>query len=196
MAKHGLWLMAAAVSAVATVAPANAQRSADPNLGHFYMGRQQIEIIDESPQVQYRTNGGAAGPSGGFSAPGANGPVALPRAGFQSYTPIAPPVNNSLPRVPNGVPPKLPPSGPMGANGMRAQAGALPGGAKARTAAKKPAGDPNAVKAYKSYKGYGGPVTTPAVVAPPVGLGFGNQQSSTNVQGSVLHWARKNRGGM
>ncbi|CAM6000428.1 unnamed protein product [Sphagnum balticum] len=37
---------------------ASAQRQTDPNIGHFYMARQQVSITDDSPVINNRVNGG------------------------------------------------------------------------------------------------------------------------------------------
>src|SRR5277367_4322235 len=76
----------------------NAQRSGDPNLGHFYMGRQQVQIIDDSPMI----SPGSIGTAGSGKMNGAlpNRPMALPKAGWQTYTPMeSPGSTTSLPKV-------------------------------------------------------------------------------------------------
>jgi len=168
------------------VAPAEqalAQRSSDPNFGHFYMGRQQITITDDSPIINdQRTMQGPGGGGGNGGLPA--GPIPLPKAGWQPYSSTIPGVQTALPKVVNGVPPKMP-AAPAGPKAMQGNAGAL----KAKAPA-KPAG-PVTVKSYNAYKGYGGslPGSTGAGAS-----GGPSYSSNTAVQGSVLHWARKKAG--
>ncbi len=170
-------------TAVAAIAPAFAQRQGDPNMGHFYMARQQITITDEAPMVNdQRTNPAAAQASGSGGMPG--GPMALPRAGWQPYSQSIPSLRTSLPKTNNGVPEKAPPPPPVG---MRGRAGGLINGA--RTASKPKSSRPTTasapsapvVKAYSPYKQY-----EPDSAA----AGSAAMQSNSNVRGSVLHWAR------
>jgi hypothetical protein len=172
----------AALACVAVASPdARAQKDGDPNLGHFYMGRQQITITDDAPMVNdKRSNGAAPGAMQG-AMPARRAP--LPAAGWQSFAPAAtnPNLSTSLPKVVNGVPPKEVAKPLAKMNGTKGKAGAL-GAAKP-----KPAGpfvDPKAVQAYKPYASSAGPLL-------PAGAGGDvNQQSKSNVQGNVLHWAR------
>ena len=163
---------------------AQAQRNNNPNLNHFYMGRQQVQIIDDSPIIMNRPGG--AGGSGNMNGSLPNRPIALPHAGWQSYTPAQPPgFASGLPKtVLKGVPPKPVPNGPTG---NKAKAGALAAGNKGKSKGKPVtvAGSPTAVSTYKPYATY--------KPAQPAGLGAAggnNQQTSTNVRSSVLHWAR------
>ena len=81
--------------------PANCQQNYDPNLGHFYMGRQQITIENNTPIINDRTGGttGGGGNGGLLSRP-----VPLPQAGWQPYAPIETPgINPNLPKVPGPV---------------------------------------------------------------------------------------------
>jgi hypothetical protein len=183
------YIAIAMLSAASAASPAVAQKSGDPNLGHFYMARQQIQIMDDTPAVNdMRTQpappGAAQGPPG---IPGR--PVGLPRAGFAQYAPpptAAGPVG--LPKVVNGVPPKAPPA-VMPKTG---QAGAY----KTKpAAAPKPTG-PITAKKYAPYNGYGG--GNP--YSPPVAASSGSN-TSTAIRGtlmnqgpSALHWARTRNG--
>ncbi|MBX9876931.1 MAG: hypothetical protein K2Y22_00590 [Candidatus Obscuribacterales bacterium] len=157
--------------ALGIAAPVLAQdgRQADPNFKHFYMARQQVQVIDESPIITNQTGGGGAG---GANAPAAAQP--LPRASFQSYFQGSPQAPNNLPKVFNGVPPKLPPA----PNAMNAQPGKLKP-KKAQAKSTYPG-----LKAYKPYSGYGGST-------PSTGDSSGTSSTSSNVHGSVLHWRRK-----
>lgn len=159
------------------------QKTYDPNLNHFYMGRQQITITDETPLVHDKTTGTAGGASSNGALPGR--PVPLPSAGFQSYTPeTSLPNTKSLPKVINGVPPKTP---PPQTSGSKAKQGKL----QSRKVIAGPAttGSPKGVSAYKPYATYSTPSATTSSAQ-----GSANQQSSSNVRGNLLHWARGNRG--
>lgn len=169
--------------------------SANPNMGHFYMARQQIQITDDSPVINYK-GGGAPGQMGAQGmAPGA--PMPLPRAGFQRFSQTLPSYSNTLPQVNNGVPKAPPPVRQNLNSGMQAKAGNLkPSKKKAAAKGKKPDAAPKAVttpKAYSPYKGY-----DPKIAPPPShsanAQGGGGARSDTKVRGSVLHWAR-GRGG-
>lgn len=185
-----------ALSVVALCAPAvlaqNSQYQGQPqNLGHFYMARQQVHIIDESPMVTRETlPAGQGGGSNLGAAPGAmNRPMPLPRAGFQGYfKPSGSSPASSLPQTANGVPVPAP-AAPRGPAGKRATAGTL----KPKTASSggtKPAGaaggGPTTAKAYNPYGGYGS--------GPAVGTVAGNSNAgmSTNrqVKGSIMNWKR------
>ncbi|RTL35989.1 MAG: hypothetical protein EKK48_26890 [Candidatus Melainabacteria bacterium] len=166
-------------SAAMAIAPALAQRQSDPNIGHFYMARQQITITDEAPMVNDQRTNPAAAQAGMGGMPG--GPMPLPRAGWQPYSQSIPSLRTSLPKTNNGVPEKAPPPPPMG---MRGRAGGLINGPK--TAAKPKSSQPPApsapvVKAYSPYKQY-----APDSAA----AGSAAMQSNSAVRGSVLHWAR------
>ena len=155
------------------------QRSTDPNLGHYYMGRQQITITDETPMVIDKTTGGAAGGGGAAgSLPGR--PTALPRATFQSYSPEAPlTTGRNLPKLVNGVPPKAPP--PQAA-GRKAKPGKLAAG---KSTPKPSVNTPTGASAYKPYQTYGAPSSTASSA--------GSASTQSNVRGNLLHWARGNR---
>lgn len=161
-------LLVALITTIGLAAPVLAQDGRqDPNFKHFYMARQQVQVIDESPIITNQTGGG--GQAGGGAPAGAQ---PLPKAGFQSYFQGSPQAPNNLPKVFNGVPPKLPPA----PNAMNAQAGKLK---PKKAAAKSYPG----LKAYKPYSGYGG--------STPSGDASGGSSTSSNVHGSVLHWRRK-----
>lgn len=167
-------VLIAFIATLGITAPALAQegRQSDPNFKHFYMARQQVQVIDESPIITNQTGGGGAAGQG--AAP--QGAQPLPRAGFQSYFQGSPMAPNSLPKVFNGVPPKLPPAGP---SAMSGQAGKL----KPKKAAAKSSYP--GLKAYKPYSGYGG--ATPKGSADA----SGGSSTSSSVHGSVLHWRKK-----
>lgn len=156
-----------------SVLPASAQKQSDPNLGHFYMARQQVSITDDSPVIINRQGGGAGAPGTGALPAG---PMPLPRAGWVPYSQSVPGLSTNLPRTNNGVPPKMAPAAPPRA--MKARTGALK---VPRATAAVPSG-PAPVKSYGSYKTY------PQEQQPVGGLATNN--SSANVKGSVLHWAR------
>jgi hypothetical protein len=165
------WLALSAISL-----PASAQRDTDPNLGHFYMARQQVTITDETPVVVNKKN-----PPAQPGAPGAGslpaGVPPLPAARWSQYAPIdtPPSLSSSLPKVSNGVP-KAPPPGPPGTKG---KTGKLAAGAKPKTGP-GPAVDKSVPAAYEPYKKFS-----------PEAAVSGANQSSGNVKGDVLHWARR-----
>jgi hypothetical protein len=173
-------LMALSVAACATL-PALAQRQSDPNIGHFYMARQQITITDDAPSVNdQRTTPAAAAAQGSGALPGR--PMGLPRAGWQPYSQSIPSLKTSLPKTNNGVPEKAPPPQQPSAAAMRARAGAL----KAASAAQQKASQPSVpvVKAYSPYKQY-----APDSAA----AGSAALNANSAVKGSVLHWARSRK---
>lgn len=161
--------------------PALAQggyRSNDPNIGHFYMARQEWQYIDNSPVVTGQP--GSPGAAGQGAMPPAAAPAPLPKAGWVPYSSTIPSVQNALPKVNNGVPKPMPAAAP-GPSGQRGKAGSL--NLRRPAAAAAPAGPP-AVKSYAPYKGYGGGSTGSAASG---GAGY---SSSTQVKGSVLHFTR------
>jgi hypothetical protein len=182
-------------------APALAQRQVDPNIGHFYMARQQITITDDSPVVQNKTNGPQSNAGGGGGQGGMqNAPAALPRAGWMPYSQDVPGLRTNLPATNNGVPQKPPPqqaqprgqhagrggllkSSNGGGNGGGNGGKSSKPGANSATAA-APA-NRNAVQAYSPYKHYA--PESPA-------SGSAAMQSNANVKGNVLHWARRGLG--
>ena len=159
----------------------------DPNLGHFYMARQQIQILDDAPAVNdLRTQ---PVPPGQQNQAGAmmNRPVPLPRAGWQGYASSIPSMSNSLPKTFNGVPPKGPPPMPPGVSPKMGKAGAYKAGSK-KGSAVPGAGAPTSpatAKTYAPFEGYGG-----AAPAARTTTASGGSSSSTHVQGSLLHWSR------
>ena len=180
----------------------------NPNMKNFYMARRQITITDEAPAVNdQRTNPqpGAAGAGPGM-APGMG--RALPKAGWTPYSQFVPGLSTNLPKTNNGVPVPVT-QAPPGPTGMRGKAGKLKGSkgasSKPKTASGGGGGGPS-MKTYTPYKGYGAPAQmvkgggTPNYTAGgtsspggSTGYGYGNQQTETNVRGSVLHWARVKR---
>ncbi len=147
------------------VQPAFSQRDYDPNFNHFYMGRQQWTVEDNSPVIINRAG----------TAPGAmNGALpnrpALPKASWQGYAPIDnPATNNNLSKAGGGARSKnIGHSKP----GQRGQAGNLTGN-------KSPSG----TNAYKPYATYSNPTNAPNTGTDP--------STSTRVKGDLLHWARR-----
>ncbi|MBZ0187642.1 MAG: hypothetical protein K8F91_15450 [Candidatus Obscuribacterales bacterium] len=195
MAKHGYRLVAALTLAalpwaVGEAAWAGNANSSNPNMGHFYMARQQIQITDDSPVINYK-GGGAPGQAGATAAP--SSPVALPRAGFHRFSQNLPSYSNTLPQVNNGVPKAPPPVTQNLNSGMQANAGKIKAAAKKKSSAKskKPAATtpakPITVKTHTPYKGYD-PATPPKhTVSSHSTTGA---RTDTKVRGSVLHWAR------
>jgi hypothetical protein len=188
--RHSLTTILCGALVAVSTAPALAQgfngnqygRGSNPNLGHFYMGRQELQILDDAPNVNdMRTNPRAAAPQAAQ-----RGPAPLPRAGFMPYSQSAmtPSMSNSLPQVVNGVPPKpVPVIQKSGINPKLGKAGVYK--------ASKPPSRPVATTArtYAPYKGYGG--GPPAGVASgPSGYGGPSSGSATRVSGSLLHWSR------
>lgn len=167
----------------ASTLPANAQRNDNPNMRNFYMARQQVQIMDDAPQVNdYRTNPGAGSTA---PAPMVTGPQALPRAGFNTYMGSYSGGNarSALPQVNNGVPPKLP-SAPE-RTGLKANAGKL----KIKSTPSVAKG-PTVAKTYKQYQTY---AAAPQAGSPPSGGSLLN--ANTSVKGSVLHWNKRRSGG-
>jgi hypothetical protein len=161
---------------------ANAQRGGDPNMGHFYMARQQITITDDGPLINNKMQQAAPPGAAGALAPGIQ--QGLPAARWSQYAPTenAPSLSTSLPKVVNGVPPKMAP-GPAGQKG---KAGRL---AVARPKAATPpvAKAPQGPATYAPYKKF----------SPEAAItGASNAQSSGEVKGDVLHWARRAHQGL
>jgi hypothetical protein len=181
-----------AAAFVAAGLPAMAQqagRPADPNLGHFYMARQQIQILDDAPVVNdMRTQPAPAQQQQAGALP--NRPVPLPRASWQPYSqqqqgPAS--FATSLPKTFNGVPPKGPP--PRMVAPKMGKAGAYKTGKKPASA--KPVAQssgPPVAKTYAPYQGYGGNVPAARPVA------TGGAGASTAVKGSLLRWSRTRAG--
>jgi hypothetical protein len=164
--------------------PALAQgRSSDPNIGHFYMARQQWQVLDDAPQIYDKRSDPSAAPVNQQSGL-PRGPAPLPRAGFMPYSSALPSgMGAGLPQVVNGVPKKLP-----------AQRMVAPRTAKAGAYKMKPTPRPSGpvtAKTYAPYGGYGG--GTPVSTGPTPGNGNYGQSgvsSSTGVKGNLLHWSR------
>ncbi len=160
----------------------------DPNLGHFYMSRRQITIEDNSPIIINKTgNAMAPNPYQG-SLP--NSGMSLPKASWQQYSPSVTNFKPNLPTVYKGIPtpapqatpsPNLPVANTAKANSLKNKA--------------KTAKDNNTVKAYSTYKGYGGKVTntssssvTTAQTKMQSGQMQSNKQINSSVNGQLLHW--------
>ncbi len=179
----------------------------NPNMKNFYMARRQITITDDSPAVNdQRTNPQPGAPGAGPGmAPGMG--RALPKAGWTPYSQFVPGLSTNLPKTANGVPVPVT-QAPPDPTGMRGRAGKLKG-SKASSSKPKAAssgGGGPSLKTYTPYKGYGAPAqmtkgggvpnyTAGGTSSPSAssGSGYGNQQTETNVRGSVLHWARVKR---
>jgi hypothetical protein len=164
---------------------ANAQRQSDPNIGHFYMARQQVSITDDSPVINNRVNGGAA--PGAAQMPGNGalpaGPMPLAPARWQSFAPppTAPSLSTSLPQVNKGLPTK----GAMPGTGNKGNTGRLPGkggggGGKPGAVISQPSAPVAA--GYTPYKKF--------AVEAPAATSVGNG-ANAKVYGDVLHWARQ-----
>ncbi len=189
-----------AVVSVSAVGPAWAQRTNDPNLNHYFMGRQQWEIMDNTPIIKDKTGApGAPAASGAMPA----GAPPLPKAGWQQYSPppeTQPGLSTSLPKVNNGVPTK----GPTPGTGLRGKDGKLIVTNKSNKSGKNTGTNAGANKAaanklppgvaaqYEPYKKF-------AVEAPTSAAA--GAQSNAQVHGNlvpqahtdVLHWARQRR---
>jgi hypothetical protein len=166
-------------------------QGAPSNLRNFYMARQQVHIIDESPMVTRSTiPGGQQGGGGAHQPQNLNRPVSLPKAGFQPYFTSGQQMggNSSLPTTSNGVPRQAPPRVVQGL--PAGKPGAIRRKGAPVTAATKPTGAP-VTKAYNPYGGYGGGQASGMSYGS--GAGSGSNSSSRNVKGSVMSW-KKNRG--
>jgi len=120
------------------------QNSYNPNMGHFYMGRQQWTIEDDSPIINNRTG----------TAPGAmNGALPnrapLPKAGWQGYAPI------DNPRSVNST--------PKASSSSKTKSAASKAGQKGKAGNLSPSG----VTSYKPYATYSNPANTPSPGADP-----------------------------
>jgi hypothetical protein len=147
------------------IQPAFCQRDYNPNFNHFYMGRQEWTVEDNSPVIINKT--GTA--SGGMNGALPNRPP-LPKAGWQGYAPVdKPAANNNLPKAPGSTRPK---SASHSKAAYKGHAGNL-------TGTKSPSG----VNAYKPYATYSNPANAPNTGA--------ESSTSTHVKGDLLHWARR-----
>jgi hypothetical protein len=190
-----LYVLLAAVSGLSALCPEafgqQQYRGVDPNISHFYMARQEIQIMDDAPAVNdMRTQ---PGPPGSKNAPPPSQRQALPHAGFMPYSQNVPSLRNGLPNVYNGVPQKAPPP-VLGIDPKSAKAGAYKGkGAKGAGGKQGAPAAPTVAKTYDSYQGYGGKGAAP----PPTSASAGSS-ADTRVQGtmlnrsgaSMLHWQR------
>jgi hypothetical protein len=160
---------------------ANAQRGSDPNMGHFYMARQQVTITDDGPLINNKMQQAAPPGAQGALPPGVQ--QGLPTARWSQYAPTDnPSLSTSLPKVVNGVPPKMAP----GQTGAKGKAGKL-GVARAKAPTAPVAKGIPQPAAYAPYKKFS-----------PDGAisGASDAQSSGNVKGDVLHWARRAHNGL
>jgi hypothetical protein len=166
---------------------AYAQRTSDPNIGHFYMARQQVSITDDSPVINNRMSGAAA--PGAAQMPGNGalpaGPMPLAPARWQSFAPppTAPGLSTSLPQVNKGLPTK----GAMPGTGNRGTTGRLPGKGGAGGGGGKPVASINkpsvpVAAGYTPYKKF--------AVEAPAATSIGNGANG-KVYGDVLHWAHQ-----
>jgi hypothetical protein len=162
---------------------ANAQRGTDPNMGHFYMARQQVTITDDGPLINNKMQQAAPPGAQGALPPGVQ--QGLPTARWSQYAPTenAPSLSTSLPKVVNGVPPKMAPGGPAGQRGKAGKLGLVHPKGPATPVAKAPQGPAT----YAPYKQF----------SPEAAItGASDAQSSGNVKGDVLHWARRAHQGL
>jgi len=178
---------------VASPAFADYARGGDPNMGHFYMARQQIQITDDSPMINYK--GGDPAQQQQNPALQQKRPAPLPKAGFNAYTPppMASGYNPNLPSVENGVPRRdLPAAGPAlnhgdgvkrGPKSKQAKAGSLKPGDKGKQATASPGGFSGPTKTYAPYKGYD-PNNSPISSSYSSSSGS-NQQVKTKVRGAL-----------
>jgi hypothetical protein len=156
--------------------PANCQPSYDPNLNHFYMGRQQITIENNTPIINNRT-GSTAG--GGVNGGLLNRPVPLPQSGWQPYAPVETPgINPNLPKVPTPVRQLHNAQARSTTTGKKGHAGNLTAGAHGKSSSAA-----NGIRSYSPYAQYPPPAAN-TQAAEELG-------TSTHVKGSLLHWARR-----
>jgi len=197
MAIYGAFLLACSflttASALAQIGfERTNQRKGDlPDSSQFYMSRRQIQYVDDSPVVKFSGGGGSVTPGGSGPIP-AGGQMALPRAGFSSnINANAPSITTPLPKVNNGVPPKPTPAEEQAA--LRAKAASMKAAQAKAVAAAKPKPPPpvEGIKAYNSYKGY----NPAASLAGASGSSGTSAASEGKVQGNILHWSRKRKGG-
>lgn len=150
-------------------------------MGHFYMARQQITITDDGPVINNKMQQAAPPGAQGALPPGVQ--QGLPAARWTQYSSTDnPSLSTSLPKVINGVPPKMAP----GQAGAKGKAGKL-AVAQAKRAATPVAKAPQGPATYAPYKQFS-----------PDGAisGASAAQSSGNVKGDVLHWARRAHAGL
>jgi hypothetical protein len=170
--KFSLSLVLAALLSNAT---ANAQQNEDPNLQHFYHGRQHWDVTQDGPIV--KVHGQPAAGNGGMDGSLPAGRPGLPQAGWTPYAPAnSPGLSTSLPKVINGVPPKQVPK-PTGATGLKGKSGALIAG---RNKGHTQTPGSNVAKTYKPYSTYASPEAVSAV-------GADGTSSATKVSGSLMN---------
>lgn len=190
--------------ALSLVMPSPAKAGDNPNMGHFYMARQQIQITDDSPIVNYKGGDPAQQQQNNPMMQQQKRPAPLPRAGFTGYTPppTASGFNPNLPSVENGVPKReLPAAGPAlnhgdgssshkGPKGKQAKAGSLKPGAGGKQATANPGTFTGPTKTYAPYKGYD-PNNSPISSSYSSSYGGGgagganSQQVKTKVRGAL-----------
>lgn len=185
MANFGkLLAIMAAIAVPVVISPeANAQQSRNPNMGHFYMARQQWQVTNDAPVVKYQ---GGGGPPGSAQAP--RGPAPLPRAGFTRFSQSMPQYRNNLPTVHNGVPKPMPArrtkttrkKGNLGKTGKWKAP-------KKKVVKRK---GPIKSKSYSPYKGYDPKGVRKPTATRGTAHAAARTQTKTKVKGSVLHWAR------
>lgn len=159
-------IISALFAFVCLVPPGYSQRDYDPNLNHFYMGRQIWTIEDNSPIINNQ-----AGTAPGAMNSALPGRAPLPKAGWQGYAPIEKPVvtrTNTTPKTQASRHRSSASSSQK--SGQRGHAGNL--GNR----------QPSGIQGYKPYATYGNS-NPPAPGVDP--------STSTHVKGSLLHWARR-----
>jgi len=145
--------------------PAFCQRDYNPNYNHFYMGRQEWTVEDNSPVIIDKTGTANSGANGSLI----NRPTPLPKAGWQGYAPIDnPPASNNAKSA--------------GATKSKNSA-ASKAGQKGHTGNLSSTNSPNAIRGYKPYATYSNPVSAPNAGA--------DLTTTQHVKGSLLHWARR-----
>lgn len=190
MTNFGKLIVTIAVAAlpVAFAPDALAQNSHNPNMGHFYMARQQWQVTNDSPVINGQ---GGGAPQQNVSAP--NGPPPLPRASFTRFSQSMPQYRSDLPTVHNGVPKPMPAQRTKVVR-SKGNSGKTGKWTPPKKKIVKKQG-PITSKSYSPYKGY-----DPKVVVKPHHTGSrgsshaaSSTQTKTKVRGSVLHWARGQR---
>lgn len=190
------------VSALAVCPAAFGQqqgRGVDPNIVHFYMARQEIQILDDAPAVNdMRTQPGPPGSQRGAIP---NRPQGLPHAGFMPYSQTIPSLKNSLPQVYTGVP-QRPGAGLPAVNPRLAKAGVYRGGKPGSKGGVAGAGPterrsvaPAVAKTYAPYKGYGvhgtsSPMPTSASAGSAASTHVSGSLMNRSAGTSMLHWRR------
>jgi len=145
--------------------PAFCQRDTNPNYSHFYMGRQEWTVEDNSPVIIDKTGTANSGMNGSLI----NRPTPLPKAGWQGYAPIDNPPATNKTKSSGTTKSKRSPASKAGQKG---HAGNLTG-----------INSPNGIRGYKPYATYSNPVNAPNAGA--------DLTTTQHVKGSLLHWARR-----